>query len=302
MTAFESSANEASVQAVPPLSTNDQCLVCSSSYGPCHLPGLKRCTSCGFITADMALSEAELNALYGEDYFHGEEYRNYVSEEASLKDNFRRRITSLKEFIPDLRQRSVFEIGCAYGFFLDEVKNDVDAASGIDISAEATRYARDVKHVDALTGNYTDYVSESSIGLVAMWDTIEHLPRPDLFIEKAGRDLARGGYIAITTGDIASLNARVRGKNWRMIHPPTHMHYFSVDTLTRLLERHGFEVVHVSHPGNARDLRSILHFILDLRLGWGGLYRRIARWRIFNVSLSLNLFDIMFVVARRRNT
>ncbi|SEP05560.1 2-polyprenyl-3-methyl-5-hydroxy-6-metoxy-1,4-benzoquinol methylase [Luteibacter sp. UNC138MFCol5.1] len=281
---------------------SDGCLVCSSAYGPSKLPGLKCCTECGFITADMALSDDELSALYGEDYFHGNEYRNYVSEEVSLKDNFRRRLRTLHELIPDLRERRVFEIGCAYGFFLDEVKGDVAAASGIDISADATRYARDVKHVDAITGNYSDYVTPPGIGFVAMWDTIEHLPRPDLFIEKAAQDIDKGGYIAVTTGDIASLNARMRGKHWRMIHPPTHLHYFSVDTLSKLLDRHGFDVVHVSHPGNARDLRSILHFVLDLRLGWGGLYRRIAGWRIFNMSLSMNLFDIMFIVARRRDT
>lgn len=278
----------------------EACLVCGSQYGPCRLPGLKQCRSCDFITADMALSEAELNALYGEDYFHGEEYRNYISEEASLKANFRRRIATLQQIIPDLAKRKVFEIGCAYGFFLDEVKGDVASAKGIDISADATRYARETKGVDAITGNYSDQPEEPGVGLVAMWDTIEHLPRPDIFIEKAGREIESGGYIAVTTGDIDSFNARMRGKHWRMIHPPTHMHYFSVATLSKLLDRHGFDVVHVSHPGNARDLRSILHFILDLRLGWGGLYRRIANWPIFNLSLSLNLFDIMFIVAKRR--
>jgi 2-polyprenyl-3-methyl-5-hydroxy-6-metoxy-1,4-benzoquinol methylase len=301
MTVIDTPIVQESTPASSPSAAADGCLVCSASYGPCDLPGLKRCTSCDFITADMTLSDAELSALYSEDYFHGNEYRNYVSEEASLKDNFRRRITTLKELIPDLRQRRVFEIGCAYGFFLDEVKNDVAVASGIDISADATRYARETKGVDAITGSYSEYTAPTDVGVVAMWDTIEHLPRPDLFVEKAARDIARGGYIAITTGDIASLNARMRGKRWRMIHPPTHMHYFSVATLSKLLDRHGFDIVHVSHPGNARDLRSILHFILDLRLGWGGLYRRVAGWRIFNLSLSMNLFDIMFIVARRRD-
>jgi SAM-dependent methyltransferase len=302
MNASDTLANPSGVHDVDALhdAGSDACMVCGSTYGPCRLPGLKQCTKCRFITADMAMSEAELNALYGEDYFHGEEYRNYVSEEASLKANFRRRIETLQQLIPDLRQRKVLEIGCAYGFFLDEVKRDVASAKGIDISADATRYARDVKGLVAVTGNYTDQPPEPGVGLVAMWDTVEHLPRPDLFIEKAGREIEKGGYIAITTGDIDSLNARMRGKRWRMIHPPTHMHYFSVETLSKLLDRHGFDVVHVSHPGNARDLRSILHFVLDLRLGWGGFYRRIANWPIFNLSLTLNLFDIMFVVGRRR--
>jgi len=225
-----------------------------------------------------------------------------VSEEASLKVNFRHRIRTLQSLIPDLRERTVFEIGCAYGFFLDEVRGDVAVAKGIDISADAIEHARTANGLDATTGSYLDHPRESGIGLMAMWDTVEHLPRPDLFIEKAGRELEPGGYIAITTGDIGSFNARFRGKHWRMIHPPTHLHYFSVDTLSRLLDRHGFDIMHVSHPGNTRDLRSILHFILDLRMGWGGLYRRIADWRIFKLSISMNLCDIMFVVGRRRTS
>lgn len=284
------------------LKNKHDCLVCGGEYGASSLPGLKQCTACSFITADMNLSDSELSALYGEDYFHGEEYRNYVSEEASLKDNFRRRIVTLAELIPGLEKKDVFEVGCAYGFFLDEVKDRVKSAQGIDIAVEGTRHGRDVLGVDAITGSYIDLEPARKVDLVAMWDTIEHLPRPDLFIAKASAHVLPGGHIAITTGDIGSLNARVRGKRWRMIHPPTHLHYFSVKTLGKLLDAHGFDVVHVSHPGNARDLRSILHFILDLRLGWSRLYQLITKWRIFNLSMSFNLFDIMFVVARRRES
>lgn len=276
------------------------CLVCDGAYGASRLPGLKQCVACGFVTADMSLSDDELGALYGEDYFHGEEYRNYISEKDSLKDNFRRRIKTLHELIPGLGDKSVFEIGCAYGFFLDEVKEDVASAAGIDISVEGTRHARDVLGVDAMTGSYLAHPVGEQVDLVAMWDTVEHLPRPDLFIAHASRHVRNGGHIAVTTGDIASFNARMRGKHWRMIHPPTHLHYFSVATLTRLLERNGFEVVHASHPGNARNLRSVLHFILDLRLGWSKLYQLISGWRILDLSLTMNLFDIMYIVARRR--
>lgn len=277
------------------------CLVCGGRYRASRLPGLKECDHCGFITADVSLSDTELEGLYGKDYFHGVEYRDYVAEGASLKFNFRRRIETLKTLIPAFSSLDVFEIGCAYGFFLDDIRAEVRTAKGIDISEAATNYARANNHVDAACGNYLDYRLESKPGLVAMWDTIEHLARPDLFLEKVSCDLAPGGYFAVTTGDIGSLNARVRGRRWRMIHPPTHLHYFSADTLTKLLAKNGFELVHLSHPGNARDLRSILHFIVALRMGWDKLYDRISSWRIFRTSVTLNLFDIMFIVARKRD-
>jgi hypothetical protein len=133
-----------------------------------------------------------------------------------------------------------------------------------------------------------------------MWDTIEHLKRPDLFVEKASADLAPGGLLAITTGDIGSWNARLRGAKWRMIHPPTHLHYFSVDTISRLLRRHGFEIAHVSHPGNARNLRSILYYLLSWGKAESPVHKALMRWRAFDLRITVNFFDIMFVVARRR--
>ncbi len=135
---------------------------------------------------------------------------------------------------------------------------------------------------------------------MVMWDTIEHLARPDLFLAAAARDLRPGGHIAITTGDISSLVARFRGRRWRMIHPPTHLHYFSADTLRLMLDRAGFDVVHLSHPGVTRNLQSALYIILALKVGAPALFDVVRRLRVFDFPVTVNLFDIMFVIARRR--
>jgi len=133
---------------------------------------------------------------------------------------------------------------------------------------------------------------------VVMWDTIEHLKRPDLFLAKARSDLLPDGVLALTTGDIGSLNARLRGRRWRLIHPPTHLYYFSVRTLTELLRRHGFEPIHVSHPGNSRNLRAVLHHVLVIRMGQKAWYETVKPWRVLDLPLTINLHDIMFVIAR----
>ncbi len=276
------------------------CLVCGGRLGPARIPGLLACRGCGFITADVRMSEAELAALYGPDYFHGEEYHDYLAEEDSLRANFRRRIATLQRLVQGFRRSRLFEIGCAYGFFLDEVKPHVAAAAGMDISAEVV--ARGVARlgVDATYGDYLAAPLPETPDIIAMWDTIEHLPRPDLFLEKAAADLVPGGHIAITTGNIGSAFARLRGKGWRMIHPPTHLHYFSAATLTRLLEAKGFEVVHLSHPGVTRNVQSALYIILALKLRQPSLFSLVRAMRAFNFRLTVNLFDIMFVVARKR--
>jgi SAM-dependent methyltransferase len=290
----------AAVGSDPLSSEPNRCLVCGGAYGASRLPGLSQCTACKFISADLSVSDDVLARLYGEDYFHGEEYLDYIAEEDSLRLNFRDRIDTLRRFVPNVADAELFEIGCAYGFFLEEVRNVVRTASGIDISGDAVRYAVTTKGVDARQGDYLKLDLGHQVDVIAMWDTIEHLKHPDLFIAKAARDIRSGGVIAITTGDIGSLNAAMRGRKWRMIHPPTHLHYFSVSTLGRLLEANGFDLVHVSHPGNSRTLRSIAYFILAIQMRNKALYEKISGFRFFDWHLTANLVDIMYVIARRR--
>ncbi len=127
-------------------------------------------------------------------------------------------------------------------FFLDVMRDHVAWAEGIDISVDAVAYAANTMNVRATVGDYLTYTSAERPDVIAMWDTVEHLRHPDRFIAKAARDLPVGGHLALTTGDMGSLNARWRGRRWRMIHSPTHLHYFSAQTMTRLLHRNGFDV------------------------------------------------------------
>jgi len=278
------------------------CLACGGVYQPSRLPGLLRCAACGFVSADLDLPDETFAELYDADYFHGQEYLDYVAEEESLRINFRDRIATLKTFVPNWSKVDVFEIGCAYVFFLSEVRNEVGSASGIDISTDAIRYAIEKSGVDARQGDYLTFDLDRNVDVIAMWDTIEHLKRPDLFIAKAARDLKPGGVIALTTGDIGSLNARLRGPRWRMIHPPTHVHYFSVASVSKLLDRQGFDVVHVSHPGNSRTLRAMLYFVVALQMKRPRFYEALQSLPVFNLRLPLNLFDIMYVIGRRRSS
>ena len=89
-----------------------------------------------------------------------------------------------------------------------------------------------------------------------------------------------------------------------MIHPPTHLHYFSRATLERLLARHGFEVLRVEYPATTRSVRMILSGLLVLgrpASSWAtSLYRALAHLPFIDASVPLNTWDIMYVIARRR--
>ena len=279
----------------------NNCLVCEKdSLKPSQkYPGLQVCTSCGFITAITNISDDELAALYRQDYFHGQEYSDYIRDKAAIQRNFSKRLAVVDKLKNDLHKK-LFEIGCAYGFFLDIAQKQFTKAIGADISADAVSYAVNSLGVSAEAGNYLEMDVEQ-YDVCCMWDTIEHVREPDKFIKKISTEMSRDGLLAITTGDIGSLNARIRGKKWRQIHPPTHLHYFSVATLSKLLERHGFTVVHVSHPGNLINVDTVLYITLVIQRRRKKLYKWLKRLlgRLGNLYIPINLGDIMYVIARK---
>ncbi len=270
------------------------CLICGQTAESLYpKKRIVRCWQCGFIFAD---AEVDPVAHYNHSFFQGEAYPDYERDRPSLQKNFERRLRYLRKLLP--RGRKVFEIGSAYGYFLELAQKEY-AASGIEISAAAAKFARAHTGVDVTAGDFLKLpdLPTGDVGLICMWDVIEHLERPDLFVEKAGRWLAPDGLIAVTTGDIASWLARRQGARWRMIYPPTHLQYFSAATLGQLFEKFGFEVVHASHPGLYRSYRTTVE----------ELFRSTTLRRVLTIGgwldflFYVNTFDIVFMVARKKS-
>lgn len=283
------------------MSAAGQCLVCEGSSTETIFGGLLLCKRCAHAFAPPEPTEPDLAALYTESYFTGEEYQDYLSDRKVTQRNFLSRMRVLDTFIDPRRHRRLFEVGCAYGFFLDVARRRFDSAQGIDVSAAAVRYAKDCLGLDAVCADLLNYdLGGRTFDLVCMWDTIEHLARPDSYIAKLAEHMDSGALLAITTGDFGSLNAQVRRTKWRLMHPPTHAHYFSLASIGTLLERFGFEVVYRRHCGFYRSLKSMAYGVFDQRHGTQFVGNLIQRLGIGEWPIYLNFFDIMYVVARRR--
>ena len=275
------------------------CLVCGGNYGPSRILGLLRCEECAFTTADLNLSEAQLRQLYTAGYFAGNEYRDYVADRPVIEKQFRLRLRRLLRLVPNALDKNLFEIGCAHGFFLEVARSAFRSVEGIDISDDAVAYARQHLGVEASSSEFLTHQFVVPPDLICLWDTIEHVARPDLYLQRIANSLPQRGILALTTGDIGSWLARTRGGKWRQIHPPTHLHYFSRHTLARLLRRYGFVIKFIGSEGMYRSVDTMAYIVLCLKHNLPGLYSCLRRTHFLNWDLYLNLGDIIFVVAEK---
>ncbi|MDD3296614.1 MAG: methyltransferase domain-containing protein [Candidatus Omnitrophica bacterium] len=272
------------------------CLVCGSENLKETYSSLLRCSSCGFVWADLDLNQEEISKVYDDSYFFSGEYSNYVKERRALEKNFKRNIKVISRYMPS---GQLLEVGSAYGFFLNLAKKQYNA-QGVEINQNACKYARERLGLDVICGDFLSTNFKANYyDLVVMWATLEHLKNPHLYIEKISSLLKKNGIFACSTIDINSILARIQKDKWRQIHPPSHLSYFSQSSLIMLLAKYGLKKIHLFRLGEYRSVDNILYTILTLNNKFHRLYSLIRKLHLNRGAVYLNTYDTIYMVASK---
>jgi SAM-dependent methyltransferase len=251
-----------------------------------------RCRACGLGRAETQAFDPE--KYYTSEYFSGEQpdgYADYLAAEPVLREEFARTVAFIRQWCKGGR---LLEIGCAYGFFLNEARKYFDV-SGIELSEDAATYCRR-SGLSVLQGvaDATSLDQGEKMDVIVMLDVIEHLPDPRETLVLLSRHLVPGGIIVITTGDFGSVAARLCGKHWRLMTPPQHLWFFGRESIVRLAGSAGLSVERIDHPWKivplsliVFQLRRMLHLSVRVQSPPAG------------IGLPLNLFDAMRIVLRK---
>ncbi|MEX2527300.1 MAG: class I SAM-dependent methyltransferase [Gemmatimonadota bacterium] len=219
-----------------------------------------RCSQCRLVYVLNPPAPDATGDLYDDAYWEGTDvpgYGGYEAREASKRLHARSLLALVETHAP--RVGRLLEVGCAYGYFLDEARRLGWEVQGLEPSPPAARFARDRMGLpvteerleDFARGWGDDPAGKPSVGYdaVVLWDVIEHLPEPRTTLQAARELLRPGGILALSTGDVDSFASRIHGKDWSLITPPWHLFYFSRRTLSTLLEGVGFQVEWVGGDG-----------------------------------------------------
>jgi SAM-dependent methyltransferase len=282
------------------------CRVCRSPrtavYSTRLSTPLIRCDACQVV---FSLDEPDLTRIeqhYSEDYFSGDvEYANYVGEEASHREQAQVYLRRLR--LLGIQAATLFDIGCAAGFFLDEARRAGWTVAGCDVSSAAATHARDVLGLDVTRGDFLQATAHARpFDLVTAFNVLEHLPRPRDVADRLRSLVRPGGHLVIETWDYRSLVARAFGMRWHQWKPPFIPYYFTRRSLESLFPPADWEVI--EYAASPKRL-SVARGLGVLRAGGvpspvDRVLARISAGSLGKARVTYRFGDLVILTLRRR--
>jgi 2-polyprenyl-3-methyl-5-hydroxy-6-metoxy-1,4-benzoquinol methylase len=274
------------------------CRICCTAEQPDQLYRqssfhVVRCKKCGTVfvqpvdrSVNMELEQQA--AADGERYMR----KVFIEREGFWARHWTERLRKVELLLG--RKGCLLDVGCAVGHFQLVAESRGWTTVGVEYSQDQVNYAREVFGLDVHAGRFEEADFEpASFDLITLWSVIEHVADPRSFFARARVLLKPEGMLVLQTPNQSSLITSLAGLGYHLsggryflpIYSLDHIFRFDEQTLRRLLEKSGFEVVKIEQYDN-----------LNVMLARMALQPKAALRRI-----SLAFLHLLAALLNRRN-
>ncbi len=197
-----------------------------------------KCNECDFVYVNPRPLPEEVEAIYSAhtNPFDQEEYEGMDVERETLD----RLVARLKQELPN---GHMLDMGCGRGDFLKVAQDQGYTVEGSDLSTAPSPYSE----IPIFQG----FLQDANFGterfdIIVTRNTLEHIFDPNEDLRELNRILKPGGLLYVKVPHVKY------EEGWRckaffgfksLFTPPVHLNHFSTNTLSKILERNGFEVI-----------------------------------------------------------
>lgn len=146
-------------------------------------------------------------------------------------------------FIKQLQPTTVCDFGAGLGWLLAEL--DCQCKLAVEIAPDAARKleADGVTVFDRIAD-----VPSNSCDVVVAYHVFEHIVDPIDALRHVIRILHRKAWLVLGTPDFGSPCAVRFGERYRLLHSPTHVSLFTLESMTRMLRDYAFDIHDIRFP------------------------------------------------------
>ena len=211
-----------------------------------------KCADCGLIYVNpMPFIPQDTFHEISSDFYYTDVQENLEAEKIdhTIK-TFEQQAQEWSAFLPASDKRSLLDVGCGTGLFVNAAKESGWSACGCDVDKPLVELGRnrfdiELSHADLHDCHYAD----ENFDVVNLKYVLEHLPNPFEVLQETHRVLKPGGMVQIIVpnedGLYNQINVLLRQKTvgrWGTLTPPHHLPAYTPKTLSLMLSRAGFAV------------------------------------------------------------
>lgn len=203
---------------------------------------LYRCGDCRLVFTPKRPDDPDPKAAY-ENYYHNEMALRFGYGLEYVVRLFRF-FRAFKIFTINPGAKTILDVGSGRGFMLLYLKKyyGYKRTAGTQISKKAFEFSKyrlglEIYDRDLLELPFDD----GSFDVITMWHVLEHVNRPEEYIEKIYRLLRKGGRLVIEVPNFNSWSRAVTGKYWLGLDLDYHVNFFTPETLVSILKKRGFK-------------------------------------------------------------
>ena len=140
--------------------------------------------------------------------------------------------------------RPVLDVNCRTGLFLRQLNLEQRRLVGLDFSSDSAAIAWSRNAVPAVCGALPSApFPAGTFALIMMFQVLEHLYDPSVYIESAAQLLCPEGRLIVQVPNANSWQFLLLGEHWSGLDIPRHLLLFKEEDLRNLLEFCGFDIV-----------------------------------------------------------
>jgi len=206
------------------------------------------CKRCGLRYVNPRLNAQYLAANYMEDYYPREKIER-IHTNAREWLLMRERLSEIERQI-GTRGGRLLDVGCGIGTFLHLAQESGWETHGVDPSESGTAFAHAQYGLNVFCGNLFDAnFPDRHFDVITLYHVLEHISQPNPLLDELRRILKpKTGRLVIEVPNGGSIQSRLQKEKWPYVHPTDHLYYFSAQTLSKLLRKHGLNRIQMGKP------------------------------------------------------
>jgi 2-polyprenyl-3-methyl-5-hydroxy-6-metoxy-1,4-benzoquinol methylase len=203
-----------------------------------------KCAKCDFTLTNP---RPDINSIG--KYYQSEKYISHTGGSKSLFDKvyvFARTITlgwKLKLINKHKSVGSILDYGCGTGEFLHHLKNHGWATTGIEPSENARQKAASL--LKTSVSESIDQIKGNEFDMITLWHVLEHIHDLNEKLLAIKSLLKQDGTIFIAVPNHEAPDAQKYGAYWAGYDVPRHLWHFSKDTMRKLFDKTGLELIDI---------------------------------------------------------